>query len=63
MMKFILILTFLSSSGTGGAGGLSMTEFNSKESCENAGQLWFDTSIKKLGYSAKLNSSFICVEK
>ena len=62
-MKFILILTIATLSGTGGGSGVATAEFDSLVKCELAGEKWLSTSVQKLGHSARSRSSYICVEK
>ena len=55
-MSYILILTLIVSSGTGGSGGITNIEFDTKEKCEEVGKLWMN-QIKGIH-----RSFYLCVE-
>ena len=58
-MKFILILTFGIKIGTAGFGGVGMQEFDSKQSCETAGEEW----VQSLGSEYIKLAKYQCSEK
>lgn len=61
-MKFILIITFLSSQNYGGSHGIAMQEFDSKTNCESAGKK-ANELIAKLNKSEVKDVIWVCEPK
>jgi len=62
-MKYILIIFFFGQISTGGAGGVAMQEFNSKESCEYAKQIIFKKVSTFNRWSDRNGDLVECVKK
>ncbi len=61
-MKFILIVAFLTGNVGGGTQGVAMQEFDSKQSCQDAGAKAFNLAARLHGGAAK-QVAWECVAK